>query len=159
MRLTRYFKYQYYKMIRLKDTPSKVAQGVGLGFAMDFAVPIPLVSIFVAFVTAKILKMNSLAAVMSATALKPFFPAIVALNLYVKSIVVMLMPGLRRIVLPHPSGTNYVENLINSILNMGVPYLLAGLINGIIVFAVAYFAVYYALRARINKLNKRKKKR
>ena len=158
MRLTRYLKYQYYRMIRLKDTPSKVAQGAGLGFAMDFAVPIPLVSIFTAFLAAKILKMNSLAAVMSSTALKPLFPAIVALNIYVQSLVVTLFPGLGAVTLPHPAGTNYFESIVNSILSRGVPYLLAGLFNGVVVFVISYFVVYYVLKIRINKMKHKKKR-
>jgi len=159
LRLTRYLKYQYYKMIRVKDTPSKVAQGVGMGFAMDFAVPIPLVSIFVAFIVARILKMNSLAAVMSATALKPFFPAIVALNIYIQSILVMVFPSMRGVVLPHPAGTNFVENIINSILSRGVPYLLAGLFNGTVIFVISYLAVYYTLKVRIQKIAHRRNKK
>ncbi|MHB9093540.1 MAG: DUF2062 domain-containing protein [Eubacteriales bacterium] len=152
MRLNRYFKYQYYKMLRLKDTPSKVAQGIGMGFAMDFAVPIPFVSIFVAFVVARILKLNSLAAVMSAAALKPFFLAIVAINIYIQDILVSAVPPLRRIVLPHPAGTNYLEQVINSILTRGVPYLMAGLINGCVIFIISYLIVYSVLKVRIQKL-------
>jgi uncharacterized protein (DUF2062 family) len=156
VKLGRYLKYQYYKMLRVKDTPSKVAQGVGLGFAMDFASPIPLVSIFVAFVVARIFKINSIAAVMSATALKPFFPAIVALNIYVQSIIVKVSPIMGEIILPLPVGTNFLEKIINSILSRGVPYLLAGLINGVIIFIITYFIVFYLLRVRIEKLKHRR---
>ena len=156
MRLNRYLKYQYYKMIRLKDTPAKVAQGVGLGFAMDFAIPIPFVSIFVAFVVARILKLNSFAAVMSAAALKPFFLAIVAINIYVQELLVTAIPPLQRIILPHPAGTNYVEQIVNSILTRGVPYLMAGVIDGFVVFVISYLAVYYVLKMRIEKLKHKK---
>ena len=159
MRPNRYLKYQYYRMIRLKDTPSKVAQGAGLGFAMDFAVPIPFVSIFIAFLVAKILKINSLAAVMSSTALKPLFPAIVALNIYVQSLIVTLFPGLGTVILPHPTGTNYLETIVNSILNRGVPYLLAGLFNGAVVFVISYFVIYYLLKIRIKKMKHKKKQK
>ncbi len=158
MRLGRYLKYQYYKMIRVKDTPSKVAQGVGLGFAMDFAIPIPFVSIFVAFVIARLLKINSLAAVMSAASLKPFFLAIVAINISVQDILVSFVPAMQKIILPHPQGTNYVEQVVNSILARGVPYLLAGVINGFIIFVVSYLAVYYVLKNRIRRLKQRKAK-
>lgn len=158
MHLGRYLKYQYYKMIRLKDTPAKVAQGVGLGFAMDFAIPIPFVSIFVAFLVAKLLKKNSLAAVMSAAALKPFFLAIVAINIYIQDILVSAIPSLQTIILPHPAGTNYFERLINSILTRGVPYLMAGLIDGCVVFIISYLVVYYLLKARIQKLKAKKVK-
>jgi len=158
LRLSRYLKYQYFKMIRLKDTPSKVAQGVGVGLAMDFAVPIPLVSIFVAFVVARILKINSLAAVMSATALKPFFPFIVMINIYVQSVIVSAFPVTNRIILPHSLGTNFFERIVNSILARGVPYLMAGIINGLVVFIISYLAVYYLLRVRIEKLKRKKVK-
>lgn len=158
MRVGRYLKYQYYKMIRLKGTPSKVAQGLGLGFALDFAIPIPFVSIFIAFIMARILKMNSIAAVMSATALKPFFPAIVYLNLSVKSIISAMFPHLGRITLPHPNGTTYIEKVINSIVSGGVPYILAGLFNGAVVFLVSYLAIYYSIKARIRRTKLKKAK-
>ena len=158
MRPKRYLKYHYFKIIRLKDTPLKVAQGAGLGFAMDFAVPIPLVSIFVAFLISKILKMNSLAAVMSATVLKPFFPGIVLMNVYIQSILVSLFPVLGKMVFPRPEGTNFLHNLINSILSRGVPYLLAGLINGMVIFIVSYMCLYYLLNLRLQKLKTRIRK-
>lgn len=158
MKLVRYLKYQYSKMLRLKDTPSKVARGVGVGFAMEFAVPIPLVNIFVAFLVARITKVNSLAAVISSTALKPLFPAVVAINLYMKSIVVMVFPGFGSIVLPRSGGTSYIEHVIDSILAGGVPYLVAGLIDGVIVFFVSYMVVYYLLKMRIRRIKHKRMK-
>lgn len=159
MRPLRFLKYQYYKMLRVKDTPSKVAQGIGLGFAMDFAVPIPFVSIFISFVVAKLLNFNSLAAVMSATALKPFFPAILYLNFHLQAFIVMMFPKLGGVVIPHPEGATYIEQLVNGIISRGVPYLLAGLINGLVIYVISYLMVYYTLKKRIrriklNKLNK-----
>lgn len=158
MRPGRYLKYQYYKMVRVKDTPGKVAQGVGLGFALDFAIPIPFVSIFVAFLVARILKMNSIAAVMSATALKPLFPAIIYLNLTVKTFIVALFPTLGSIILPHAEGTSYIENLLNSILAGGVPYLMAGIFNGLTVFLISYTIIYYSIKARVRKIKMKKAK-
>lgn len=154
----RFLKYQYYKMLRLKDTPSKVAQGVGLGFAMDFAIPIPFISIFISFVVAKLLNFNSLASVISSTALKPFFPAIVYLNFYVQSLIVLLLPQLGKVVLPHPEGANLLEQMVNSIISRGVPYLLAGFINGVVVFIVSYFVVYFILKKRIRNIKHKKTK-
>lgn len=156
MRFGRYFKYQYYKMIRVKDTPSKVAQGAGMGFALDFAIPIPFLSIFIAFVAARILKMNGLAAVISATSLKPFFPAIVYLNLTVKSFIGSLFPGMGEIVLPHAAGNTYFEQVINTVLAGGIPYIFAGIFNGLVVFLLSYFVIYYSLKTRIRKVKLRK---
>ncbi|WP_418791146.1 DUF2062 domain-containing protein [Phosphitispora sp. TUW77] len=158
MRLKRYIKYQYFKMIRLRDTPSKVAKGAGLGFGMDFAIPVPLVSIFIAFVFARVLKVNSLAAVMSATGLKPFFPGIVLINLYTQSILVSLFPVLGRLVLPQAEGTTFLENVLNSILSRGGPYLLAGIINGVVVFVLTYVVLYFLLNTRLEKLKSRIRK-
>ncbi|PKM82188.1 MAG: hypothetical protein CVU89_05965 [Firmicutes bacterium HGW-Firmicutes-14] len=159
MRLYRYMKYQYYKMIRLKDTPAKVAQGGGLGFAMDFAVPIPMVSIFIAFIVARILKVNSLAAVISATSLKPFFPAIVALNIYVQSMLVSTFPVLGELVLPRMADTTHLDKAINKVLSGGVPYLMAGAINGLLIFIISYFIIYQILSLRIDRIKNRKKKK
>ncbi len=158
MRLSfgRYLKYQYFKMIRVKDTPSKVAQGVGLGFALDFAIPIPYLSIFCAFAIARMLKLNSLAAVMSASFLKLFFPAIVYLNFTIQKVLVTLFPFLKTVVIPHPAGTNFFEKLVNSILAGGLPYIMAGLINGSVVFVISYLAVYYLLKMRIQRLKEKR---
>lgn len=156
MRLIRFLKYQYYKLIRLKDAPARVAQGVGLGFAMDFAVPVPLLSIFVAFVTARILKINSLAAVIAATALKPLFPGIITLNLYVRSLLISLFPRLADLYIPKIEGTTFLERAIDSIFSKGIPYLIACEINAIIIFFAGYFIVFYLLQMRLNRLNKNK---
>ncbi|HWI55541.1 MAG TPA: DUF2062 domain-containing protein [Desulfobacteria bacterium] len=158
MRFGRYFKYQYYKMIRVKDTPSKVAQGAGLGFALDFAIPIPFLSIFIAFIVARILKINSLAAVMSATSLKPFFPAIVYLNYKVKFYITAVFPSLGGIALPHAAGTSYFEQVINTILAGGVPYIFAGIFNGLVIFILSYFTIFHSIKTRIRKVKLKKAK-
>jgi len=152
LRLKRYLRYHYFKMIRLKDTPTKVARGAGLGLAMDFAIPI------IAFLAARILKVNSFAAVMAATVIKPFFPGIVLINVYIQSILVSLFPVLGRLVLPRSEATNLLGNMINGILSRGVPYLLAGLINGLVVFSVSYMFLYYMLNLRMQKLKFRTRK-
>lgn len=157
MRPRRYFRYQYYRLIRVKDSPTKVAQGIALGFAMDFAIPIPFVSIFIAFLIAKILHFNSLAAAIAAASLKPFFLGIVALNIYVQNILVSAVPSLQRIILPHPAGVNFFEKVVNGILTRGVPYLMACWINAAVVFAVTYLIGYYLLKARIERVKHRKK--
>lgn len=159
MRPGKYLKYQYYRLIRVKDSPTKVAQGIALGFAMDFAIPIPFLSIFIAFFVAKMLHINSLAAAIAAASLKPFFLGIVALNIYVQNILVSAMPSLQYIILPHPAGVNFFEKIVNGILTRGVPYLMACWINAAVVFAVTYLVVYYLLKARFEKIKHRKRKK
>lgn len=156
MRLKRYAKYHYLKMLRLRDTPAKVAQGVALGVAMDFVIPIPLLSIFIAFLVARILKTNSLAAVMSATAFKPLFALIVALNILTTGYILKAFPGLKGMDLPHPAGTNVIERLINDILSRGVPYLMACALNGVIIGVIVYLVVRKILQYRRDKLKKKK---
>lgn len=158
MKLKRYAKFHYLKMLRLKDTPAKVAQGVATGVAMDFIVPIPLLSIFVAFLVARVFKMNSLAAVMSATAFKPFFAGIVGLNLLTTGYIIKAFPELKGMNLPHPAGANYLEQLVNNILSKGVPYLIACAVNGAIIGIVLYLVVHKILRYRREKLKKKKVK-
>jgi len=155
LRIKRYAKYHYLKMLRLRDTPAKVAQGVALGVAMDFVVPIPLLSIFIAFLAARILKMNSLAAVMSATAFKPLFAGIVALNILTTGYIIKAFPGLKGMSLPHPAGTNLLERLMNSVLSQGLPYLLACAVNGVIIGVIVYIVVHKILQYRRNRLKKK----
>jgi uncharacterized protein (DUF2062 family) len=157
LRPRRYLKYQYYRLIRVKDSPAKVAQGIALGFAMDFAIPLPFVSIFIAFLIAKILHFNSLAAAIAAATLKPFFIGIVALNIYVQNILVSAMPSMQHIILPHPSGVSFFEKMVNGLLTRGVPYLMACWINAAIIFAVTYLIGYYLLKARFEKIKHKKR--
>lgn len=159
MNIGRYLRFQYYKMLRVKDTPSKVAQGVGIGLALDAAIPIPLVSIFVSFVVARTLKMNSVAAVIAGTAIKPFFIFIVALNVYVQGILVTAFPFLINIRLPRAEGTNIFEKMINSVVERGGAYLLAGCINGLAIFFISSGLLYYLLVQRINRLKHKKHKK
>lgn len=157
MRLKRYAKYHYLKMLRLKDTPGKVAQGIALGVAMDFVIPIPLLSIFIAFLVARVFKMNSLAAVMAATAFKPFFAGIVGLNILTTGYIIKAFPGLKGVDVPHPAGISHLERLINSLLSQGVPYLAACAVNGAIIGMIVYVIVRKILQYRRNKLKKKKK--
>lgn len=156
MKLKRYAKYHYLKMLRLKDTPAKVAEGVALGVAMDFVIPIPLVSIFIAFLVARIFKMNSLAAVMSATAFKPLFAGIVGLNILTTGYIIKAFPNLKGVALPHPAGISHLERLLNSILSQGVPYLIACAVNGVIIGIIVYVVVLRILQYRRNRLKKKR---
>jgi len=131
---------------------------MGIGLAMDFAIPLPVVSIFIAFTISRVLKMNSLAAVISATALKPFFPVIMAVNIYVQTLLVSAFPKLGGMVLPLQPGTGFWGLIFNKILSRGIPYLMAGLINGFIVFMVSSSVIYYLLKIRIERLKNKKTK-
>ncbi|ADG83745.1 hypothetical protein Tfer_1609 [Thermincola ferriacetica] len=148
MNIKRYLRYHYLKMIRLKDAPARVAQGFALGLAMDFVVPIPLVSIFIAFVAAKFLRMNSLAAVMSATAFKPLFAGIVTLNILMSKKLIALLPSLKAVSITAPQGNSLLHRIFGEIISYGFPYLLAGSVNGMIIGLISYLSVYYFLQGR-----------
>ncbi len=158
MQVRRYFRYHYLKMLRLKDAPAKVAQGFALGLAMDFIVPIPFVSIFIAFLVARLIRFNSLAAVMAATAFKPLFAGIVTLNYTVSKQLVHFFPGLSIVSMHVPRGSSPFHRGLGHVVKLGFPYLTAGMLNGVIIGLISYLVVYYFLRERqIKRLKKLKK--
>ncbi|MFZ3170980.1 MAG: DUF2062 domain-containing protein [Carboxydocellales bacterium] len=144
LRLRRYFRYHYFKILRLKDSPSKIAKGVSLGVALDF-LPLPFISIPLAWVVAKLAHFNTIAAVMTAIALKPavftiFFP----FNVLVGG----LLLGDRTPVAPPPmvpvpepnlsweSITNFFA--IDTLKVLGPSFLVGSIINAVVWSLVVY---------------------
>lgn len=157
MRINRYFRYQYLRILRLKDAPDKIARGVALGVALDF-LPLPFISLFVAWIVAKLARWNTLAAVITAAALKPavftiFFP----LNILVGSLFVegrtvhpqqvqvpVAEPGMD----PH-SLANFFS--LATLKSLGWPFLVGSFINAGVSFLLVYLLVNRTLIYRMEK--------
>ena len=165
MRLRRYFRYQYFKILRLKDSPTKIAKGVALGVALDF-LPLPFISLPLAWVVAKLAHFNAIAAVMTAAALKPavfaiFFP----FNLLVGG----LLLGDRTPVAPPPmvpvpepnlsweSITNFFT--IDTLKVLGPSFLVGSIINAVVWSLVVYLFLNRTLlfrhQSRLNRKSRR----
>jgi len=157
MRIKRYFRYQYLRILRLKDTPDKIAKGVALGVALDF-LPLPFVSLFVAWIIARLARWNSLAAVITAAALKPavftiFFP----LNVLVGSLFVegrTISPGQVQVpvaepgIEPHALASFFSPETIKA---LGWPFLVGSAINATVSFLLVYYLLKRTLVFRMEK--------
>lgn len=165
MRIKRYFRYQYLRILRLKDTPDKIARGVALGVALDF-LPLPFISLFVAWIVARLARWNSLAAVITAAALKPavftiFFP----LNVLVGSLFVegrtvhpqqVQVPVAEPAIEPQALASFFSPATLKA---LGWPFLVGSLINASISFLLVYFllnrTLTYRMEQRLDRLKAR----
>lgn len=160
MDLKRYFRYHYIRILRLKDSPTKIAKGVALGVAMEF-LPLPFINILIAWLIARLTGINSLAAVMTSVALKPAaFTAFVPLNILVSR---LLGGGGARIaphqLVPEMSMTPQVtafQFYSEKLKVLGLHYLAASTINALLWGLVVFFILNRALALRQERRLRRK---
>jgi len=162
LRVKRYVKYHYLKIVRLKDTPYKVAKGVALGVALDF-LPLPFISLLIAYIIAKIARYNTVAAVTTAAILKPaVFLVFWPMNLLVGKILLgghLQVKTLDRV--PEPDSffnlADYVKRMGNYLYSLGNPFLLGSIINSVISAILVYLLVSRLLHYRQEKRIHKKK--
>lgn len=160
LNLTRYARFHYFKILRLKDTPYKIAKGVALGVFLDF-LPLPFISLIIAYIIAKIAKFNTIAAVTTAAVLKPavfliFWP----LNILVGKFILGKQTLIDKMTYaPEPDNIlkikDYILHLIDYIGHLGTPFLLGSIINAVVWGAIVYFIVSRILYFRQLKRIKR----
>lgn len=165
MRLRRYFRYQYLKILRLKDSPAKIAKGVALGVGLDF-LPLPFISLVVAWVVAKLARLNTIAAVMTAAALKPavftiFFPFNVLVGELVLGRRTQIAPP-QQVPVPEPtlsfdSLTNFFS--VNTLKVLGPSFLVGSIINAVVWSLVVYVFLNRTLVFRHQSRLRRKSRR
>lgn len=165
MRLKRYFRYQYIKILRLKDSPSKIAKGVALGVALDF-LPLPFISLVVAWVVAKLARFNTLAAVMTTAALKPavftvFFPFNILVGKLLLGERTQITPH-QQVPVPEPSLsldslTNFFS--VNTLKALGPSFLAGSVINAVVSSLIVYVFLNRTLVFRQQRRLRRKSRR
>jgi len=74
------FKNYYSRVMDLPDAPIKVARGAAFGFALDF-LPLPLISIPIAYLLARVVGGNGIAAALTAAFFKWAVPLFYFLNM------------------------------------------------------------------------------
>lgn len=161
MKIFRYLRFNYLKILRLKDTPYKVAKGVALGVSLDFLL-LPFISILIAYVIAKLARFNSVAAATTAAVLKPaVFLVFWPMNILVGS---FFLGGHTKInnveTMPEPNNIfkmgEYLEQLTKYIKHLGPDFLLGSVINSILSAIIVYFLVSRILVKRQRKRLNRK---
>lgn len=148
--LTKYiqrFLYAYNKVMSLPDFPNKIARGVALGTALDF-LPMPFVSIPVSYLLARLLKVNSFAAVMTVILLKWAVPFFFAFDYFIGNLLLgeaAPAPLDQAICLTSPGAwVEWVKHL-------GYPFLLGSAVNSVVACIISYFVVKSLLDCRRKK--------
>ncbi len=148
--IARALRYQYLKIVRLKDSPRNIAKGLALGIflgmtpTMGFQMPI-------AFAFASILKENKVASVLGVWVTNPITaPAIYFFNYKLGAMAL----GLEATV----TNKTDIASLLRMGANIAVPLWLGGFITGIFAAIISYFLTLRSVRSyRANKAIIRKK--
>jgi len=137
----------YYETIKsLPDSTDKIAKGVALGIAFDF-LPIPIISIPISYLVARILRYNTVATVCTVIFFKLAVPFFYSLDFLTGQLLFGNISGPE---LDFQSN-NVVTDSLMAIVENGYPFLFGSLVNA----ALAYGIVYVLLRKLLN-VNKRK---
>lgn len=133
----------YCKVTALPGSPRKIARGVSLGLAMDF-LPIPIISIPLSYLAARITRSDTVAAVATVVTFKLAVPFFFALNIITGSALLGDTPDL---VIP-----NYDVPLLAPMLNVlaeyGYPFLVGSLVNATLAYLAGYMLLITLLRRK-----------
>ena len=128
----RWLKYKYVTFNRIKDSPKNIAIGAGLGISF---VVLPGIGIIGAYFVARLIKANTIAALIVAGLSKLAIPFFIYLNIQTGQIFIR-----ENIVVDPEIVTAPIFRVDWS--HMGYSFLLGSAINALIAFIVTYFIVY-----------------
>ncbi len=133
----------YTRMMSLPDSPKKIAQGVALGFAFDF-LPIPIISIPLSYLVARLARCNPAAAVCTVIFFKLAVPFFYTINLFVGRAVLGDLPG------PDIqfSGGTVINNFLAGLVEHGYPFLLGSALNAVLAWFIVYTLLMYIIRRK-----------
>lgn len=133
----------YNRVMDLSDSPQKIAKGVALGFAFDF-LPIPIISIPLSYLAARLTRCNPVAAVATVVFFKLAVPFFFTLNIVVGNALLGDMPG------PDIefAGASVLSAFISRLVEHGYPFLVGSLINATVAWLAVYFLLMYLLEKR-----------
>jgi uncharacterized protein (DUF2062 family) len=131
----------YKKMLSLPDSPKKIAQGVALGFAFDF-LPIPIISIPLSYLFARLTRCNTVAAVATVILFKLAVPVFYALNLMSGNLVLGDIPG------PgiHIAGDSFISSFLTQLVQQGYPFLFGSFLNAVLAWLVVYTLIMCVMK-------------
>lgn len=133
----------YNRMMSLPDSPKKIAQGVALGFAFDF-LPIPIISIPLSYLAARLARCNPAAAVCTVIFFKLAVPFFYTINLFVGRAILGDLPG------PDIqfAGGELISNFLAGLVEHGYPFLLGSVINAVLAWFIVYSLLMYIIRRK-----------
>jgi len=141
--LVDYVKAYHSKLMELPDSPKKIARGVALGLSFDF-LPIPIISIPLSYLVARLTRCNPVAAVATVVFFKLAVPFFFTLNILTGNAILGDM---------HPpdisiAGDNVLYAYLSKMLSLGYPFLVGSLVNGTAVWVAVYFLLCFLLEKR-----------
>jgi len=139
-------KSHYSRVIDIPDAPQKIARGSAIGLALDF-LPLPLISIPIAYLIARLAGGNGLAAALTAAFFKWAVPFFYVLNMIVGGLMLGYndfdsVEQVKEIF--YQSQVGWLEKF--SLL--GYPFMLGAFINAILAYAIFYLVLRKVLQLR-----------
>jgi uncharacterized protein (DUF2062 family) len=142
-RLLEYLRNYYTKVMSLPDAPKKIATGVALGVAFDF-LPIPIISIPLSYLVARLICCSTLAAPATVVVLKPLVPVFFAFDLLIGKLLCGSVPETSVTI----SGYSFLGPFLAKIVEHGYPFLVGSLVNATVFSVVVYFLLLNILERR-----------
>lgn len=138
-------KIENYKKIilYLSDSPQRIIKGVALGLAFDF-LPIPVISIPISYVVARLTRCNPVAAVSTVVFFKLAVPFFYALDLLTGNLLFGDMPGWNAA----DTGIAILDRFLDMLFAHGYPFLAGSLINAALVWLAVYYLLIFILEKR-----------
>ncbi|HHU86068.1 MAG TPA: DUF2062 domain-containing protein [Peptococcaceae bacterium] len=133
----------YKKVMEMPDSPKKIARGVALGLAFDF-LPIPVISIPLSYLVARITHCSPAAAVATVVVFKLAVPIFYTLNFLSGRLLLGDLPGPDLVF----SGDSLLTPFLNKIMEHGYPFLLGSLINATLIWFAVYTLLMFLLKRR-----------
>jgi len=134
------------KVAGLTDSPRKVAAGVALGLAFDF-LPVPVISIPLAYLVARLARCNAAAAVATAVFFKLAVPFFFTMNIVVGKSLFGDIAGLD----VADSGSSIPASLLETLAEHGYSFLAGSLVNATAAGLSVYFTLTFLLERRRNR--------
>lgn len=133
----------YRKMMELPDSSQKIACGVALGLSFDF-LPIPIISIPLSYLVARLIRCNPVAAVATVVFFKLAVPFFFTLNVMTGKALLGDVPAPPITI----AGDTWFSPLLSGIVAHGYPFLLGSAVNATTIAVLVYFLLKYLLGKR-----------
>jgi len=146
-RISDYLKNYYNKVMSLPDSPKKIARGVALGVAFDF-LPIPIISIPLSYLAARLIRCSPLAAVATVCVFKALVPVFFTIDILVGKFLCGGIPETDVTI----NGFSFLGPFLEKVIEHGYPFLVGSLVNA----TLSSLAVYYLLLILLERRRRRR---
>jgi len=134
----------YDHVMSLPDSPKKIARGAAIGIALDF-LPVPVISIPLAYLLARLLRCSPMAAVATVIVFKLLVPVFFAFDFLIGKVLCGDVPPPADVTL---SGILILGPYLETIIAYGYPFLVGSLVNATLFSLAVYFLLLKLLERR-----------